>query len=268
MPDNENGQLPVEETTTPMPSENKPDSEDSLPEEVSDRTKEQFEKLKETNKELARKLELLEKVNITEEPKLSALERLKNPSQKVVTPTLPVETPEEDEQLIDENGYIDEARLKKGLDDSKRKAKEAEEKARKAQEQADAAMRRIEEYEIGSEKKRVHSDFPEIDPYSEKFNPKLYDQVSKDMLWNLVNVGKEDFYGTTAKVVGEYRQSLTGQQQIEQQKADQTEKLKQEVQEPSRSGSVTPSRREELMQKIQQPKQAGLDALTELMRNY
>lgn len=270
MPDNENGQIPVEETTTPMPSENKPEEvEQSLPEETSDRTKEQFDKLIEKNRELAQKLEVLEKVAQPQEPKLSALERLRGqPSQPVVTPTAPVVEPEQDESLADENGYLDEARLKKGLDLSKRKAIEAEEKARKAQEQAEAAMRRIEEYEITSEKKRVHSAFPEIDPYSDKFNPKLYDQVSKDMLWNLVNKGREDFYETTEKVVGEYRQSLTGQQQAEQQKAEQVERTKQEVQEPSRSGSVSASRREELMQKIQQPKQAGLDALTELMRNY
>jgi len=270
MPDNENGQLPVEETTTPMPSENKPENEDSLPEDATDRTKEQFAKLTEKNKELAQKLELLEKVNAKpEEPKLSALERLRGPaSQPVTTPTTPVEEPESDESLADENGYLDEARLKKGLDESKRKAQEAEERARKAQEAADAAMRRIEEYEVGSEKKRVHSAFPEIDPYSEKFNPKLYDQVSKDMLWNLVNIGKEDFYGTTEKVVSEYRQSLTGAEQAQQSKIEQAEKLKQEVQEPSRSGSTSLSRKEELMRNIQQPKQAGMDALTELMRNY
>lgn len=266
MPDNENGQLPVEETTQPMPSENKPEVEDSLPDEVSERTKEQFAKLTEKNKELASKLELLEKVNQPERPKVSALESLRPQSQATVPESTP-EVEEPEEPLIDENGYIDEAHLKKGLDSSKRKAKEAEEKARLAQQKAEEAMRRIEEYEITNEKKRVHSDFPEIDPYSEKFNPKLYDQVSKEMLWNLVNVGKEDFYGTTAKVIGEYRQSLTGQQLVEQEKAQQTEKLKQEVQEPSRSGSVSQTRREELMQKIQQPKEAGINALAELLSN-
>ena len=267
MPDNENGQILVEETTTPMPSETKPEDENSLPDEVAERTKEQFAKLTEKNKELAQKLEILEKVNVTE-PKPSALERLRGPSQPVVTPTAPVEEPETDEPLADENGYLDEARLKKGLGDSKRKAKEAEDRAKKAQESADAAMRRIEEYEVGTEKKRVHSDFPEIDPYSEKFNPKLYDQVSKDMLWNLVNVGKEDFYGTTAKVVAEYRQGLSGAQQAQLAKAEQVEKSKQEVQDPSRSGSIALSRKEQLMQDIQKPKQAGMDALTELLREY
>jgi hypothetical protein len=232
-----------------VPSEIKPESEDSLPEDATDRTKEQFAKLTEKNKELASKLELLEKVNAKpEEPKLSALERLRGPaSHPVVTPTAPVAEPEPDEPLADENGYLDEARLKKGLDLSKRKAQEAEERAKKAQETADAAMRKIEEYEVGGEKKRVHSAFPEIDPYSEKFNPKLYDQVSKDMLWNLVNVGKEDFYATAEKVVSEYRQGQVGAQQAQLSKQEQTEKLKQEVQEPSRSGSVSMSRKEELM---------------------
>lgn len=266
MPDNENGQLPVEETTQPMPSENKPEVEDSLPDEVSERTKEQFAKLTEKNKELASKLELLEKVNQPERPKVSALESLRPQSQATV-PTVEPEKEEPEESLIDENGYIDEARLQKGLNSSKSKAKNAEEKALIAQQKAEEAMRRIEEYEITNEKKRVHSDFPEIDPYSEKFNPKLYDQVSKEMLWNLVNVGKEDFYGTTAKVIGEYRQGLTGQQIVEQEKAQQAEKLKQEVQEPNRSGSVSQSRREELMQKIQQPKEAGINALAELLSN-
>lgn len=269
MPDNENGQLPVEETTTPVPSENKPENEDSLPEETSDRTKEQFEKLKEKNKELASKLEVLEKGNQTEKPKLSALERLRGQPQ-AIAPQAPITEEETDpeESLADENGYLDEARLKKGLDSSKRKAQEAEEKALKAQQQADAAMRRIEEYEVNSETKRVHSVFPEIDPYSPTFNPKLRDQVSKDMLWNLVNVGKEDFYATAEKVVSEYRQNQTGAEQAQLSKQEQAEKLKQEVQEPSRSGSVSMSRKEELMRDIQLPKQAGMDALTELMRNY
>jgi len=261
MPDNENGQLPVEETTQPMPSENKPEVEDSLPDEVSDRTKEQFEKLKEKNKELAQKLEILEKVNQPEEPKISALDRLRPTSQPVISE--PVK-PEEDDQLIDENGYIDEAHLKK----VQSKAKDAEEKARIAQQKADEAMRRIEEYEVTQEKKRVHSDFPEIDPYSPKFNKEIYDQVSKDMLWNLVNVGKEDFYGSTQKVVQRYRDSQTGDAERQQQEEAKQEQIKNEIQEPNKSGSVSQSRREELMTKIQQPKQAGLDALTELMRDY
>jgi hypothetical protein len=265
MPDNENGQIPVEETTTPMPSETKPEVENPLPDEVSERTREQFEKLKETNKELAQKLELLEKVN--QPPKVSALERLR-PNQPVVTPTAPVEEPETDEPLTDENGYLDEAHLKKGLDDSKRRAKEAEEKARKAQESAEAAMRRIEEYEVTSEKKRVHSAFPEIDPYSAQFNPDLYDQVSKDMLWNMVNVGKEDFFGTTEKVVNQFRLKNGEAEKLSQDRQVLAEKTKQEVQEPSRSGSVSLSRKEELMNEIQRPKQAGMDALTELMRDY
>lgn len=267
MPDNENGQDIVETTTPAVPTDNKPEINDSLPDEVSDRTKEQFEKLTEKNKELAQKLELLEKVNQPEEPKISALERLRPKSQAQV----PTESPKEEEveeQLIDENGYIDEARLKSSLDNSKRRAKDAEEKARLAQQKADEAVRRIEEYEVGTEKKRVHSDFPEIDPYSPKFNPELYDQVSKDMLWNLVNVGNEDFYGSTAKVVGQFRQKNAGVAQTQQEQQKQTEQVKNEIQEPNRSGSTTQSRRDELMREIQQPKQAGLDALTELMRNY
>ena len=61
MPDNENGQIPVEETTTPMPSETKPEDENSLPDEVAERTKEQFAKLTEKNRELASKLEILKR---------------------------------------------------------------------------------------------------------------------------------------------------------------------------------------------------------------
>ena len=271
MPDNIEGQLPVEETTQPMPSENKPEEvEESLPDEVSERTKEQFEKLKEKNKEMAQKLELLEKVNQPQEPKLSALERLRGtpPTQTQQTQPQPEAEVEDDEALIDENGYLDEARLKSGLTKSQLKAKEAEEKALKAQQQAEKAMRRVEEYEITSEKKRVHSAFPEIDPYSDKFVPELYDQVSKDMLWNLVNIGQEDFFGTTEKVVGQYRQKNAGAQQQQQEQQQQAERVKQEVQEPSRSGQVASTRREQLMREIQKPKQAGLDALTELMREY
>ena len=266
MPDNENGQIVVEETTQPMPSENKPEVENSLPDEATERTKEQFAKLTEKNKELASKLEILEKVNQPETPKISALDRLRPPSQPKAAEIPEKEEPEE--ALIDENGYIDEARLKKSLDSSKQRAKDAEEKAKLAQQKAEEASRRIEEYEVTTEKKRVHSDFPEIDPYSPKFNPKLYDQVSKDMLWNLVNVGQEDFYGTTAKVVGEYRQGNAGVEQQRQEQQKQTEKVKNEIQEPSKSGSGSASRRDELMTKIQQPKQAGMDALTELMRDY
>jgi hypothetical protein len=264
MPDNEIGQEIVEETTSPMPSDNKPEVNDSLPDEVSERTKEQFEKLTEKNKELAQKLELLEKVNQTEEPKISALERLRPQGQKEVQPEIPEEE-EVDETFSDENGYIDEARLNNRINS---KAKVAEEKAKLAQQKAEEAIRRIEEYEIGNEKKQVHSEFPEIDPYSPKFNPELYDQVSKDMLWNLVNVGKEDFYGTTAKIVSQFRQKNAGVEQQQQEQQKQTEQVKNEIQEPNRSGSTSTSRKEELMREIQQPKQAGLDALTELMRGY
>ena len=62
---------------------------------------------------------------------------------KVQDQPQPTSVAEEDDELVDENGYIDEARLKSGLTKSQLKAKEAEEKALKAQQQAEEALRRV-----------------------------------------------------------------------------------------------------------------------------
>ena len=66
----------------------------------------------------------------------------------------------------------------------------------------------------------------------------------------------------------QYRQKNQSLQTAAEQQQAENERVKQEVQEPSRTGQVAATRREQLMREIQRPKQAGLDALTELMRDH
>src|SRR3990167_4203721 len=135
MPTDTQGTKEAEETTAPaIPTENKPaeSTEPKLPDGVSERTAEEFEKLKAHNTELKQKLEVYK-------TKTSVLDDLR-PSDEVPLPPTPgltqTEVKEIKSNLVDENGYVDVARLEATL-------KAADDRARKAEAQAQQAESRV-----------------------------------------------------------------------------------------------------------------------------
>lgn len=181
----------------------KPTEELELPSEVKDRTKEQFEKLKQHNLELQKKVEAYEK------PNKSVLESMipNINSQDVNLGYVPKQavTPKADD-LIDQEGYVNASVLTSRL-------KKAEDAERKAQE----ALNRVANYEINQQVKDLHREYPELDPNSSSFNPDAYTLVQNELLNQLVSTGNQDGLGAAKKMSRYFRPQESKQQDIKQQ---------------------------------------------------
>lgn len=183
-----------EQTQTEMPAvEQKPEE---LPQDASERTRQEFEKLKARNKELAEKLAQRER-----EEANSLLDSLTKPTQQIVeNSNLPQSQVENIVQnLTDENGYIDEVLLKKTLQESSQTANQAVQAARLAQESARKAEERINKYEQDENTKKAYTEFPQADPDNENFDPKFIELVKNEMIGQAMNRIKPNFYEACRK---------------------------------------------------------------------
>lgn len=194
---------------------------EELPENVKDRTREQFEKLKASNAELKKQLEENKKLP-------SVLDYLNSPAPKVPAgvreqysqPTAPIapQAPQTDEEeLVDEQGYINAQALQKQLraiQEVQRQAQEAERRAREAQE-------RIARYEQDEETKKLYQSYPELDPMSENFNKDAYDLVKNELTSQIVQTGSRDALKAAEKMSKFFRES-TEKKQVQQQREQAT----------------------------------------------
>lgn len=210
MPEDQNGQeeqldqVQVEETQGEEQPEEVSTSEGSaeepqgeLPEDAKERTKREFEKLKEHNKQLA---EENKKLKGQSQPIPSVLDYLE-PATVPQMPQVPQYQPQypqyppqyappapQPEQLVDENGYVNTDVLRKELDEAKKARKEAEQ----AREEARTAVSRISKYEQDSETKQLYDAYPELNPLSEVFSEKAYRLVRNELSAQIINTGKRD----------------------------------------------------------------------------
>jgi hypothetical protein len=155
----------------------------TLPDGVSERTRQQFEKLKERNRILAQQLK--EKTESKEKPVHSSVledavetyaPQFSNLSNDQVQATA--------QALIDQDGYLDEIRLQQILEENNRKVQEALERAKKAE-------AKIATFEQQSVMDKVHAKYPQLDPYSPEFDPNFYDFVRNDLLGQMAKGTKD-----------------------------------------------------------------------------
>lgn len=185
-----------EQTQVEMPATEHKPIEGELPEDVSERTRQEFEKLKAKNKILAEKLARHEQDNTN-----SVLDSFTKPvQQEIANSNLPQSKVEDIVQnLTDENGYIDEVLLKKTLQESSQTANNAVQAARLAQESARKAEERINKYEQDENTKKAYSQFPQADPDNENFDPQFIELVKNEMIGQAMNRIKPNFYEACKK---------------------------------------------------------------------
>jgi len=185
-----------EQTQVEVPTTEEKPAEGELPSEVSERTRQEFEKLKQRNKDLAEKLAKHEMENTN-----SVLDSLTKPVADIVNNSNLPQNQVEDivQNLTDENGYIDEALLKKTLQESSQTANNAVQAARLAQESARKAEERINKYEQDENTKKAYSDFPQADPDNDNFDPKFIELVKNEMIGQAMNRIKPNFYEACKK---------------------------------------------------------------------
>lgn len=189
MSDTDNGQNnPEGQTGASMPNAEQPAEvaqEPTLPDGAKARTVEEFEKLKEHNRQLAEELKALKGSN----PSLTTVfDELRPSAGTVVQPPVPVAG----NPVVDDGGYIDAALLNKTLTESERKAAEATRIALQTQEQ----IQRFQETQI---QKEVQKDFPEFDPNTDKFNPAFYEFVKNELVGQLLVGRNQDLRAAAAK---------------------------------------------------------------------
>jgi hypothetical protein len=189
---------------------NTPTPEGELPEEVKERTKAEFEKLKEANRLLKQELE-------ASRPKpQSVLESLRPQGGQVdkkeiatlIEDNTDLKGNEVDDvikQLVDEDNYLDTDKLKKVLADNSRKMSMAEQRAAKAEEVAQMASEKVTKFEETEQMKRVYQEFPTLNPESENFDERFFQLVRNEMIGQLMENGQQDLTTATKKVMDIYR---------------------------------------------------------------
>lgn len=244
--DTQNGQeTQAEETqqavmpTTDQPAEEKSAEasqplqvEPSLPDGASERTKAEFEKLKEHNRLLAEKLAVLEG-GYRPQP-TSVLDEF-NPVMANPGNVQPGQVEELNQINTDEDGYVDMAVVNKAIAESNRLAKEAAERAKIAEE-------RVARFEQNEQVQKVHASFPHLDPYSENFDPKFYDLVKNELTGQMMR-GQTDLMNAAKKVSEWYNPVAIRQAQAQQQaevKKQSVEKLQEVSVAPTSARGQSP----------------------------
>jgi len=184
-------ETPTEELVEPVVTE-VPEETPEEPNAVkADRTKQQFEKLKQSNAELAEAKKLAE-AEAVKYKNLFESSRPVEPVAPIVEPTVPQPTINPQLQgMIDENGYLDGNKLVGTLTEQEKRIKIAEEKAKKLEDERASEKKQAREREEKDATLKVYAKFPQLDPLNVegidkdgelvKFDPKFYDYVYKEL---------------------------------------------------------------------------------------
>lgn len=229
--DTQEGQIPAEgQTAEPMPSSEKPAEQNPvLPEDASERTKAEFEKLIAKNKELAEKVAALEQPVPTPQPQFSSVLDELTPRSNDFGNLTPAQVEETTKNLTDENGFVDMDLLNKTL-------READERARLAEKKAKEAEERIEKFEETQITREVHGKYPQLDPYNPNFDSRFYEFVKNDLIGQMMQ-GKKDYMAAAQKA----EQFFANQSQQEKQKAAQVEENKRVISQREQASVTTGS---------------------------
>lgn len=172
---NENGQEinQEEKLDSVMPTEEQPAEEVNETEGMSDRTREQFEKLKQHNAELAAEL-AASKQTIQQKSVLDELHPINEAPMS-----------QAEEYQIDEDGTVDVAQLNRVL-------KETQQAAQQARQEAQMAKARAERLAKEKSEESVHSKFPQLVPGSKDFDPDFFKRVKNELIGQMME-GKENY---------------------------------------------------------------------------
>ncbi len=195
MSDTNKGQIQADvQTAAPMPSANQPAAvveEPTLPDQVKERTAAEFEKLKESNRQLSQELKTLKGGNPSP---TSVLDELRPHAGTVPQATVPAASSQPlTQSVIDEGGYVDASLLNSTL----KSAKDQAEEAKRIAQQTQSEIQRFQESQVVA---AVHRDYPEIDPNNQDhFDPAVYDFVKNELVAQLLAGQNQDLPAAAAK---------------------------------------------------------------------
>lgn len=208
---NENGQeinqeekLDVVMPTTEQPAEIVDETEG-----MSDRTKEQFEKLKQHNAELAAELAATKQTVSTK----SVLDELH--------PVVDAPVSQAEEYTIDEDGTVDVAQLNRVLREAQQTAQQARQDALEAKQQL---QQRAKQEQEGS----VHSKYPQLVPGSKDFDPDFFKRVKNELIGQMMD-GKENYMEAADEVAKLFSKSSADEVEQKVEEFKKTSEAKQNI---------------------------------------
>lgn len=247
MADPQGNQIAEEKTAPAIPTENKPaEAQDdlTLPDGVSERTAEQFDKLKQRLHEAELKLKS------QDQPKgNSVFDDLRPPVPvQVETPNLSeTQVTEIKNRFTDDNGFVDVARLEAALTDAENRAKNAEAKVQQVE-------NRVQRFEESTQVREVHTVYPTLDPHSSQYDPGFYELVKNELVGQLLKGETQDFMKAAKKMAQFYQPKAdvtTERKQAVEEYKTQAQRRNQASESSAERGTSQPSDKEELVRKTQ-----------------
>ena len=223
---------------------------DPLPDAASDRAKQQFEKLLESNRRLYQTNELLR----------NELEQRRT-TQQVFDPlqNQPRQQQQSNDDFVEVNPltgerYIDEQRLKQRLQD-------ATSKVSKLETAMQSYMKAAETREVERQNKEAFAVHPELDPYNQKFNPDFNKQV-RGILIDAFN-NPDDYGGRplSFREAADYVKTQLGQ--ATQQGSQTAQQQQAEAQQQQQAAEAQQRKEQASAQAPQQPGQQARTSATD-----
>lgn len=241
--------------------------------EQKDRTTEQFDKLKESNKELKDERDKYKNLLDSLRPE-KVPEQIKYPQPINKAPQAKEfgSLKQDDidtvfESMKDPEGYLDGNKLLTVLKQMDTRARAAEQKAEKAVEHSKRVMEAAEERSRSDVMTRVHEKYPMLDPESKstEFDKDFYEAVRNDLIGQMME-GKEDPMAAADKWYNKLYSTKVTKEEKEQK--EQKEEAKKQI-NAAKPGATTikgyyeADEEEELRKKVQEGKKG---ALAEMLR--
>jgi hypothetical protein len=206
-------QEPEGKQEAPMPSEVQPAGEQELPVDVSERTRQEFEKLKESNRKLKEELEARKPEQPVEYgPNYTFLNE-----RQVDAIT---------DDFVDAEGNVDIVGLNKALKLANQRA-----------ERAESLVSKIEKRERQKMVVEAHSKHPYLDPNGSAYDPKFYGLV-RDRLVREFAEGKDRPLVEVADEIATFYKPVVSEDKLEQVKQDAVEQYKQTQQTKAQVSAV------------------------------
>lgn len=277
MPSSETTKAEDEAQTTQEPQAQ--DNEASLPEAASQRTRDEFEKLKKNNRELKERLTSIEAQYGNSV--YDTVDRVQTPVQQVVPPVYQPPIPPPDysylnqqqvnqiqSQFVSPDGSVDVDGFNRAIAAANQQSRSANDRAYIAETEARMASERIEKFEQSQQVKEAHVAHPELDPTNkEKFDPGFFKLVADRILVNR-QVGRNQDLMTIA---GDIKQSYRSPN-LEKIKEDAINQYKDSLakrdQGPIEPGRGQPRNPQSEAQLRERTRRGGIDnpALDERLR--
>lgn len=265
------GEAPVEEPKVEKPEEPKtesvatpaPEEDDlKLPDGVSERTKEQFDKLK---AQLADAKAKAKSPPQPPRPETSVFDTFRAPDQPAVpnvpvAPALPFLNQQQvtaiQQQFVDDEGNVDVMGLNQALLDANKRAQDALSLAQQSED-------RITRFEENQQVREAHTVHPELDPQASNFDPTLFDMVRDRLLRNMYEGKKQTLLEVTNELKKVYKQEVNVEKVKDEAVESYKESQKNRDQEPIESGKGAPREEvgnlQELREQTRQGKAEALD---------